>query len=56
MMMRFEGIINTIERRYKHYRQEQTAHTEIETYLKRVMVEHTCPIATAPSSSASACW
>ncbi len=42
-MMRFEGIINTIERRYKHYRQEQTAHTEIETYLKRVMVEHTCP-------------
>ena len=43
MMMRFEGIINTIERRYKHYRQEQTAHTEIETYLKRVMVEHTCP-------------
>ncbi len=43
MMMRFEGIINTIERRYKHYRQEQTAHTEIETYLKRVMVEHICP-------------
>ena len=23
MMMRFEGIINTIERRYKHYRQER---------------------------------
>ena len=43
LMMRFEGIINTIERRYKHFRQEQTAHTEIETYLKRVMVEHTCP-------------
>jgi excinuclease ABC subunit A len=42
-MMRFEGIINSIERRYKHYRQEQTAHTEIETYLKKVMVEHTCP-------------
>jgi excinuclease ABC subunit A len=43
LMMRFDGIINNIERRYKHYRQEQTAHTEIETYLKRVMVEHVCP-------------
>jgi excinuclease ABC subunit A len=42
-MMRFEGIINNIERRYKHYRQEQTAHTEMETYLRKVMAEYVCP-------------
>src|SRR4029434_149150 len=42
-MMRFEGVINAIERRYKHYRQDQTPHTEMETYLKKVMVEHICP-------------
>ncbi len=42
-MGRFEGIINNIERRYKHYRQQQTAHTEMEAYLRKVMVEHVCP-------------
>jgi excinuclease ABC subunit A len=42
-MGRFEGVINNIERRYKHYRQQQTAHTEMEAYLRKVMVEHTCP-------------
>ena len=30
MLMRFDGVINNIERRYKHYRQEQTTHTEME--------------------------
>ncbi|MBC8076577.1 MAG: excinuclease ABC subunit UvrA, partial [Chloroflexales bacterium] len=43
LMMRFDGIINNIERRYKHYRQQQTTHTDMEQYLKKVMVEHTCP-------------
>jgi len=40
---RFDGIINIIERRYKHYRQKQVAHSDMETYLRRVMVEHNCP-------------
>ncbi len=40
---RFDGIINSIERRYKHYRQKQVAHSDMETYLRRVMVEHNCP-------------
>ncbi len=40
---RFDGIINNIERRYRHYRKQQVAHTWMEEYLKKVMVEHTCP-------------
>src|SRR5262249_46405261 len=40
---RFDGIINDIERRYKHYRRKGVAHTWMETYLRKVMVEHTCP-------------
>jgi excinuclease ABC subunit A len=40
---RFNGIINDIERRYKHYRRQKIAHTWMEEYLKKVMVEHTCP-------------
>jgi len=43
MLMRFDGVINNIERRYKHYRQQQTTHTDMEQYLKKVMVEHVCP-------------
>src|SRR4051812_14360209 len=42
-MMGFGGKINTIERRYKHYRPGQTAHTEIENYLKHGVGEHSCP-------------
>jgi excinuclease ABC subunit A len=42
-MFRFNGIINDIERRYRHYRQQKVAHTWMEEYLKRVMVERTCP-------------
>jgi excinuclease ABC subunit A len=42
-LMRFDGIINNIERRYKHFRQQQTTHTAMEQYLKKVMVEHVCP-------------
>lgn len=40
---RFDGIITTIERRYRRYRKEQIAHTWMETYLRKVMVEHRCP-------------
>ncbi|MEO6891838.1 MAG: excinuclease ABC subunit UvrA [Ktedonobacteraceae bacterium] len=42
-LFRFDGIITTIERRYRHYRKEQVAHTDMETYLRKVMVEHACP-------------
>jgi excinuclease ABC subunit A len=42
-LFRFDGIINEIERRYRHYRRQKIAHTWMEEYLKRVMVEQTCP-------------
>jgi excinuclease ABC subunit A len=42
-LFRFDGIINEIERRYRHYRRQKVAHTWMEEYLKRVMVEQTCP-------------
>jgi excinuclease ABC subunit A len=42
-LFRFDGIINEIERRYRHYRRQKVAHTWMEEYLKRVMVERTCP-------------
>src|SRR5581483_6931892 len=32
-----------IERRYRRYRTQQVAHSHMETYLRTVMVEHTCP-------------
>jgi excinuclease ABC subunit A len=41
--VRFDGIITRIERRYRHYRKQGTAHTWMEEYLQKVMVEHTCP-------------
>ncbi len=40
---RYDGIINEIERRYRHYRRQKVAHTWMEEYLKRVMVEQICP-------------
>ena len=40
---RFNGIITDIERRYRRYRKQQMAHTSMEIYLRRVMVEHPCP-------------
>jgi excinuclease ABC subunit A len=41
--IRFDGIINRIERHYRWYRQKQVTHTGMEQYLKKVMVEHRCP-------------
>jgi len=40
---KFDGIINRIERHYKWYRQKQVAHSGMEAYLQKVMVEHRCP-------------
>jgi excinuclease ABC subunit A len=40
---RFDGILTTIERRYRHYRKQKVAHTWMEEYLRKVMVEHDCP-------------
>jgi excinuclease ABC subunit A len=40
---KWDGIINRIERNYKWYRQKQVAHSGMEAYLQKVMVEHRCP-------------
>ena len=42
-LFRYDGIINEIERRYRQYRRQKVAHTWMEEYLKKVMVEHECP-------------
>ncbi len=42
-MIGWGGIINRIERRYRRYRREGKASAWMEEWLKRVMVEHTCP-------------
>jgi excinuclease ABC subunit A len=41
--MRFGGIINTIERHYRRYRKEGRFNHWMDEWLKKVMVEHTCP-------------
>jgi excinuclease ABC subunit A len=41
--MRFEGILSRIERTYRRYRQQQEAHSHMESYLEKVMVERPCP-------------
>jgi excinuclease ABC subunit A len=39
----WDGIIRRIERQYRRYRQQQVAHSHMEAYLNKVMVEHRCP-------------
>ena len=39
----FGGIINRIERDYRRYRKEGMHQTWMDEYLKKVMVEYTCP-------------
>ena len=39
----FGGIARRIERYYRRYRQRGEAHSGIEAWLDKVMVEHTCP-------------
>lgn len=41
--IRFDGIITRIDRHYRHYRKRGEAHSGMEEYLRKVMVEHTCP-------------
>ena len=41
--MSFGGIINRIERDYRRYRKEGMHQTWMDEYLKKVMVEYTCP-------------
>ena len=41
--LRFGGIINRIERQYRRYRKEGVFNHWMEEWLKKVMVEHTCP-------------
>ncbi len=41
--MRFGGIINHIERSYRRYRKEGTYNHWMEEWLKKVMIEQTCP-------------
>jgi excinuclease ABC subunit A len=40
---RFDGFANNIERHYRNYRKKQTAHSGMEDYLRKVMVENDCP-------------
>lgn len=39
----YGGVAGNIERNYKWYRQKQVANSGMEEWLKKVMVEHTCP-------------
>ena len=39
----FGGIARRIERYYRRYRQSGEAHSGVEAWLDKVMVEHTCP-------------
>ena len=38
----FNGVAGTIERRYRWYRQQDVPNANMERWLDRVMVEHTC--------------
>lgn len=42
-LFRYDGVINELERRYRHYRRDMVAHSWMEEYLKKIMVEHVCP-------------
>ncbi|MEZ0327241.1 MAG: excinuclease ABC subunit UvrA [Fimbriimonas sp.] len=42
-MHRFEGYVHRIERSYRRYRQQQEAHSNMEAWLEKVMVERPCP-------------
>jgi excinuclease ABC subunit A len=40
---RWDGLVRRIERQYRRYRESQTAHSNMEEYLQKVMVENRCP-------------
>jgi excinuclease ABC subunit A len=52
----FDGIARRIERHYKRYRQKQVAHSGMEAWLEKVMVEHTCPTAKVRDSDPRGSW
>lgn len=41
--IRWDGLVRRIERHYRRYRERQTAHSNMEDYLQKVMVENRCP-------------
>ncbi len=41
--IRFDGIVTRIDRHYRRYRKQGEAHSGMEEYLRKVMVERTCP-------------
>lgn len=41
--VRFEGVVNWIEQRYRWYRKQGQASSGMEDYLQKVMVEYACP-------------
>lgn len=41
--MRFDGIVHRIERHYRRYRQQEQAHSHMDAYLSKVMVDYRCP-------------
>ena len=41
--IRFDGIATRIDRHYRNYRKRGEAHSGMEEYLRKVMVERTCP-------------
>lgn len=41
--VRFPGVVNWIEQRYRWYRKQGQSNSGMEDYLQKVMVEHPCP-------------
>jgi excinuclease ABC subunit A len=41
--IKFDGIVNQLERQYRHYRKQGTSNAGMDEYLKKVMVEYDCP-------------
>lgn len=42
-LFRYDGVINEIERQYRHYRRNMVSHSWMEEHLKKIMVEYICP-------------
>lgn len=42
-MIKYDGVINQLERNYRWYRKQGTSSAGMDEYLKKVMVEYPCP-------------